>query len=238
MHAGCSEAEDLKAAKCRDARGAIRLPAAGPRRCWRKRAGSRTTLMDPERCNMAKLSELYHARQGIEEPCKIFEQAISVDAFHGRIERSVRGDHRRPRHRCRSANSGAPRRSSARQLDCRQRRPLPPAGPTESPRPPGAAPPSAHRCSNSSPDTAPDPSVCFPCPMQIGSQSNGMPTNCKSSQFLIQFPVEDSECRFLNKRGLDSRPQSMCRARGNGFDLDCSANEALRPIWRQGHNRL
>ena len=45
------------------------------------------------------------------------------------------------------------------------------------------ASPSTHRCSKTSPETMPDPSVRLPCSMQIESQSISMPANCKLSLF-------------------------------------------------------
>ncbi len=55
-----------------------------------ERCALATTLDDPDRYSVADLSELYHGRWSIEEPCKVSKQTIAVDGFHGRTERGVR----------------------------------------------------------------------------------------------------------------------------------------------------
>ena len=49
-----------------------------------------TTLIDPAKYSLAELSELYHARWGIEELYKISKEVIAVEEFHGQTERGVR----------------------------------------------------------------------------------------------------------------------------------------------------
>ena len=49
-----------------------------------------TTLLDRRRYRVADLSDLYHARWGIEELYKVSKQFLEVDQFHGRSERLVK----------------------------------------------------------------------------------------------------------------------------------------------------
>ena len=49
-----------------------------------------TTLLDRRRYRVADLSDLYHARWGIEELYKVSKQLLEVDQFHGRSERLVK----------------------------------------------------------------------------------------------------------------------------------------------------
>ena len=49
-----------------------------------------TTLLDRRRYRVADLSDLHHARWGIEELYKVSKQFLEVDQFHGRSERLVK----------------------------------------------------------------------------------------------------------------------------------------------------
>ena len=48
-----------------------------------------TTLLDRQRYSIQDLSNLYHARWGIEELYKVSKQFLEVDQFHGRTESLV-----------------------------------------------------------------------------------------------------------------------------------------------------
>ena len=47
-------------------------------------------MLDRRRYRVADLSDLYHARWGIEELYKVSKQFLEVDQFHGRSERLVK----------------------------------------------------------------------------------------------------------------------------------------------------
>ena len=49
-----------------------------------------TTLLDVSRYPIADLSDVYHARWGIEELYKISKQLMAVEQFHGQTERGVK----------------------------------------------------------------------------------------------------------------------------------------------------
>ena len=49
-----------------------------------------TTLLDPRRYPVAALSDLYHARWGIEELYKAAKRLVGLEPFHGQTERGVR----------------------------------------------------------------------------------------------------------------------------------------------------
>ena len=56
---------------------------------WNKQ-GLYTTLLDRRRYRVGALSDLYHARWGIEEMYTVSKQFLKVDQFHGRSEPLVR----------------------------------------------------------------------------------------------------------------------------------------------------
>ena len=49
-----------------------------------------TTLLDRDPYSIDQLSDLYHARWGIEERYKVSKQLMEVEDFHGQSERGVK----------------------------------------------------------------------------------------------------------------------------------------------------
>ena len=49
-----------------------------------------TTLLDRRRYRVGALSDLYHARWGVEEMYKISKQFLEIEQFHGHSERLVK----------------------------------------------------------------------------------------------------------------------------------------------------
>jgi IS4 transposase len=49
-----------------------------------------TTLLDSEAYSIGDLSDLYHARSGVEERYKILKELIDVEDFHGQSERGIK----------------------------------------------------------------------------------------------------------------------------------------------------